>query len=204
MIDDNNPNEFKNDYSIVDNSYRDNNERNNRSSFSRFRTLFFKKDKEYNNLLDEYNAIVVKFNKMKGQLDQLLKDKNNKINNSLKKTSRSDNNLIKVDEPISEHFSNTNNDEKNTLHQFSDLMIEQNNDITIINDERRFRDKNIIDNNNYNIDPNKKRNEFNLEDLYTEINDQFLLNYEFKKFNENKFNISEENKITINPEMNIS
>ena len=46
MIDDSNQNEYKN-ISIVDNLYRDNGERN------RFRTLYFKKEKEYNNLLED-------------------------------------------------------------------------------------------------------------------------------------------------------
>ena len=45
------------------NSYKDNNNEKSFCNDSKSKELFLNKDKEYNNLLDDYNDVVVKYNK---------------------------------------------------------------------------------------------------------------------------------------------
>ena len=187
---------YINDYNnnSVDRNYSNDKKTNN------YRTLYIKKEKDYNNLLEEYNDIVVKFNKLKGQYNQIYNDK---INNKNK------------DDDNDGNLDNNNNDIKNKFieHFSSDLKISENNNISFLNNKKinRYYKKyhnieknksnkklNILyklNTNSFNIlgdidsikdnpkDENENEKRFNDEKLYKENIDPIQLNIEPKKEN---------------------
>ena len=220
---------------------------------SKFKALYIKKEKEYNNLLEDYNDIIVKYNNLKNKYDKL--DNNNKANNTnsfneklekedikdknnddekekVKKNlllatispsknlakSKSENNFVnniyKV-EPVEDHFPNFLNDSdnlKNNLNKFSsDLNIEQNINIFILNKNKKNNIINVQKNkynlkkkiqnkiekcNNINIIQKRER-KFDEDKFIKDINEQIKLDFKYKNFELGKFKINKSNEIFL-------
>ena len=203
------------------NSYRDNPDKKYYNYDSKFKTLYLKKEKEYNNLLEDYNDVVAKYNKLQGLYNKLYNDRDNDTENEEKNKDNNDadnevkncnklmdnifvspmkslaasksennmlNNIYKV-EPVEDRLQNLiydNNDkdykdkDKDKLNNFSsNLKIEQNENVFILNEK------------------NDISNKFNEDNLHEEKNNIIQLNFEYKSFDENKFDINKTNEINI-------
>ena len=207
--------------------------------FNEMKGNYNKTKKFYDNNKNKFDNEELDNNKLyknKIKKDELNKNKynnknirNNIINSPLRNLprSKSENNLLNniyMVEPVDDNFPNllSRNDElKNYYfnHFINNLKIEQNTDVTILNENKNknMSDSKKLDksNNMNNIEENRKfnalyklpiesynrnlnnfdnininDNKFKNKSLYKENNDQFELNYEFKKFNENKFNMN--------------
>ena len=232
--------------SDVNNSYRYNPDKNY-YNYSKFKTLYIKKEKQYNNLLEDYNDIVAKYNKLQGLYNKLYNDRdndrendkdndnnnednNNDLEDNVKKknklmdniaispmknlaSSKSENNLLnhiyKV-EPVEDRLQNFIYDKDNYKNKLNDLLqklkIEKNNNIFILNKNKKedilykFENESfdIINNKKINLN-NKNNNKFDDNNLIEEKNNRIQLNYENKFFDENKLNVNKINEIILKP-----
>ena len=181
-----------------DNDYKD---KIQKKYNSHFKMLYLQKEKELNNLLEDYNDIVAKYNKLQGHYKTIYNDKfNNKnfdeVNEKNNKNDNGNNNRNNykltdiIDISPSKKLTKSKSEYNiiNNNHQMEPV-----NDL--LNDFLNNKDdyENKFDNNNFSSNLKVEQNKDNRIQLY----------FDARKFYENKLDISKENEINLKPEYKI-